>query len=261
MLDSSLFLPIDQLYAPGSVRIQDNIPPGAPTGVDSRPEGISSVVVRWQPNSEKDLAGYLVTCQQAALTRVVRVAAQIQASQTLSETARVNGLNAEPATCTVEAYDSSGNVSSPSAGTSSTPTGNIPLPPAVVQGLQVVPVGPGQIQVSWQPSPQAVYYLLYYTVIFSPTSRMADTAAPLSGLLVNSSGSLTGGFRAVEGRSPLSAGGGTQATLSGLPPGETYEVWVRPVDADGRVGEASPALQTVVGSSWQLYLPAILRSQ
>ncbi|MCA9972776.1 MAG: fibronectin type III domain-containing protein, partial [Anaerolineales bacterium] len=272
MLNPSLFMPIDQVYAPGSVRIRDTVPPDPPQGIGSRPEGISSVVVRWNPNAEKDLAGYLVTCQQGALTRLVRVVAQIQASQALSETARVNGLDAVPATCSVEAYDSSGNVSGPSAGTSSTPTGNIPLPPAAVQGLQLQPVGPTTIQVSWQLSPAAVQYLVYYSVVFSngirgPVAPVAAPALPvavapsLAGLLGGSGGSLTGGFRAAEGRSPLNAGSATQLTLSGLPTGATYEVWVRPMDADGRTGPASPAVRIVVGSSPQLFLPIVFGGQ
>lgn len=67
----------------------------------------------------------------------------------------------------------------------------------------------------------------------------------------------TGGFRALEGRSPLSAGGAMQARLSGLPAGATYEVWVRPVDANGRVGDASPARRGVGGSAPLLFLPVI----
>ncbi len=254
MLDAGLFMPIDEVYAPGSVRIRDTVPPAPPSGVDSRPEGVSSVVVRWRPNAEKDLAGYLVTCQQGALTRVVRAVAQIQASQTLSDSARVNGLSAVPASCSVEAYDNSGNVGLASASTSSTPTGNIPLPPAQVQNVQLQPVGPGQIQISWQPSVLAAQYLLHYAPVFSDSGQ-----APLSPLMAMTGDSLVGGYRAAQGRSPINVGDVLQATLTDLPAGTTYEVWVRPMDEDGRVGPSSARVQVVVEGGSQLFLPILFQ--
>ena len=49
----------------------------------------------------------------------------------------------------------------------------------------------------------------------------------------------------------------TNAALTGLRSGTTYKVWIRPYDADGRIGAPS-AVQTFTVPH-ALYLPIVLR--
>ncbi|NJL33209.1 MAG: hypothetical protein HC893_04320 [Chloroflexaceae bacterium] len=127
MLDPRLtLLPGEEINVPGSFRYRDITPPAPPEGVAARPEGISSVAVRWLPNDERDLSGYIVTCVQGTLERQVRVTAIQPATSALSETARVNGLNAVPADCSVQAYDASLNLSTASLVATAVPSGTTP---------------------------------------------------------------------------------------------------------------------------------------
>jgi hypothetical protein len=257
MLNPDLFLPVERIDAPGAVRIMDTIPPDVPQGTKARPEDISSVVVRWLPNSEQDLSGYIVTCQQGTLVRQVRVPALIQATSNLSETARVNGLNAVPATCWVQAYDTSYNVSGLSASASATPSGVIPLPPAPVQSMEITQVNPEMTNLSWVTSQQATGYLIYYQAILYPLpiARTVNLATSTSA----TDGSTTGGYQANEGPSPINVGNVTSTSLTGLRPGAQYEAWVRPYDDDGRTGARSPVVSFTVPSQIMNYLPLVLR--
>jgi hypothetical protein len=73
-------------------------------------------MVLWEPNAEVDIAGYLVRCTQASEVRTARVPAQHMAGSALYESAQVNGLRPyQISTCSVRAYDTSGNVSGNSA--------------------------------------------------------------------------------------------------------------------------------------------------
>ena len=79
-------------------------------------------MVLWQPNSDVDLAGYLVRCAQGPLVRTVRTAAVQTSDSLFLESAQVNGLNPnQEATCSVRAYDTSGNISGSSNSTTVVP--------------------------------------------------------------------------------------------------------------------------------------------
>ncbi|MGD8598380.1 MAG: hypothetical protein PVJ26_15245, partial [Anaerolineae bacterium] len=249
MLAPGLVLPVERVPAPGTVRIFDTIPPAPPPNFEARAEGISSVVGRWQPNTESDLAGYVTTCTQGVLTRKVRSNATIEATSPLSETARVNGLQGVPATCSVQAYDASGNLSGPSNTDTATPSASLPLPPAAVQNVQIQPGNLGQVTVQWTASPGALKYLIYYHVLLGDDDALRG-AGP-AGLPV-------GGYQADQGPSPLVTND-TSQVLTGLPGGETYNVWVVPLDAEGRAGEPSAEVTFRLEESWLLYLPVILR--
>lgn len=258
MLAPGVILPVDEVYAQGGIRIRDNDPPAPPVGVNSRAEGISNVVVLWSPNLEQDLGGYIVTCLQGAtFKREVRVPAQIEASAALSETARVNGLNPQPATCTVQAYDTSFNLSAPSAASISTPSGNIPLPPAPVTSVNVVQLNPTNVTLNWAKAQDASGYVLVYNanlhVITSPFAQ----ASPFSPAGVDAD--LTGGYQANEGPSPINVGDVTSFSLTGLRPGTTYEAWVRPYDDEGRFGLAGAKVKFVVPVGHLIYLPFVAR--
>jgi hypothetical protein len=251
MLAPKVILPVDRIDAPGSIRILDRVPPAPPLGFKLRPEGPSSVVGRWRANAEKDLAGYILTCgqSQVALVRSARVSAAIEFTSALSETARINGLSAVPATCFVQAYDASGNLSAPSASQSATPTANIPLPPAAVQNIQVAPGSLGDVLVQWQSSLLAYGYLVFYHVLSSDDSRSAQEAP---GTLL----SVGGGYQADQGPSPLVTYGTSQA-LTGLPGGASYNLWVVPFDVDGRTGRPSMTVTFTVTQGSTIYLPLV----
>jgi len=106
---------------------------------------------------------------------------------------------------------------------------------------------------SWLASAQATGYLVYYAPVSGATSSgVVQAAAPL--------GLGTGSYRASEGRSPLDIGNTGSATLSGLRPGATYEVFVRAYGADGRTGPPSPAVRFVAPPALdRSYLPLIRR--
>ena len=73
-------------------------------------------MVLWEPSAEVDIAGYLVRCTQASEVRTARVPAQHMAGSALYESAQVNGLRPyQASTCSLRAYDTSGNISGDSA--------------------------------------------------------------------------------------------------------------------------------------------------
>jgi len=256
MLNAGLALPTAQIDAPGQLPYQDSTPPVPPRDVKARAEGASNVAVRWTPNHERDLSGYIVTCQQgAAVQRNVRVTAQLDATAGISETAQINGLDAVPATCSVRAYDASGNLSLPSASAAATPTGNIPLPPAAVAQINVNSQSINNtVTINWVAVAQAQGYLLYYQpVLNQQSSQQAAILATAPPVGPGSS------YRADQGASPINAGNATRLTLSGLAGGVTYEAWVRAYDADGRLGPRSSVVQFTAPDRKLMYLPVVRR--
>ncbi|MBN1815499.1 MAG: fibronectin type III domain-containing protein [Anaerolineae bacterium] len=253
MLAQGLVMPVDRIDAPGSMRILDQIAPAPPAGFKLRAEGPSSVVGRWLANAEKDLAGYILTCSQnqGALVRSVRVSAAIEFTSPLSETARVNGLDGVPADCFVQAYDASGNLSGQSTTLAATPSANIPLPPAAVQNVQVLPGSVGDVLVQWQPSLLAYGYLLFYHVVPPDNTRsLASSIVPLF--------SPGAAYQADQGASPMVTYTASQA-LTGLDADASYNVWVVPFDADGRAGQPSETTTFTVPEGSRIYLPLINR--
>ena len=256
MLNATLALPTAQIDAPGQLAYDDTMPPAPPQGVRARAEGPSSVVVRWKLNTERDLAGYIVDCQQASgIQRRVRIYAQLDATAGISETAQVNGLDAIPATCSVLAYDASGNVSLPSAFATATPSGDTPLLPAAVQQINVnVQNSSNSVAIYWGAVDQADGYLVYYQPLLSQQNsaqavRAASAPPPGPG----------SSYRAAQGPSPINTGTTTRITLSGLAGGVTYQAWVRAYDADGRLGPPGGLVQFVAPDQTLIYLPLVRR--
>ena len=253
----------NEFLAPNSFSYRDFTPPAQPTGVKARTEGLTSLAVSWKPNGEKDLSGYVVTCEQGALKRKVRVTATMPVTSALSETARVNGLNGgELASCSVRAYDYSDNLSDPSAAAQATPSNAIPAPPAQVMQISINPNFNSllkKIKLSWPAAQGAQGYLVYYSPVFSPTGGLAAqqsvTTMQVAGMQLR-----TGSFRAEEGRSPLLVDGASELDLTGLVPNMPYKVQVRAYDADGRLGQASePVVFTTPPALSGLWLPLIWR--
>lgn len=256
MFNSALSLPTAEVYAPGVLSVRDTIAPAPPQDVAARPNDISSVIVRWKPNSEPDVAGYEVICQQGiTLQRIVRVSAEIEANSALSETAQVNGMSPTPAQCAVVAYDTSYNLSGPSSVIVVTPTNDVPLPPPPPAYFAVPQWILNGIHLSWTTSFSATGYLLYYEPLrfTNPIGLQANLANSPTGV----NDDLTGSYQANEGRSPINVGDVTGASLTGARPGTTYKVWIRPYDADGRLG--APSATQTFRVPHVIYLPIVLR--
>ena len=116
MLNRSLVLPEAEILDLAKFTYVDFDPPNTPILVGAEPANWTGVVVLWQPNSDVDLAGYLVRCAQGPLVRTVRTAAVHTSDTMLQESAQVNGLHPnQAATCSVRAYDTSGNISGSSS--------------------------------------------------------------------------------------------------------------------------------------------------
>jgi hypothetical protein len=112
MLNSNLLLPAANITGLATFFYEDHDPPDDPVLVGAQAADWTSSMVVWQPNTEVDLAGYLVRCEQGSLVRTVRSAAEHKGSAPQYESALVNGLlPGQTATCSVRAYDTSGNVS------------------------------------------------------------------------------------------------------------------------------------------------------
>ncbi|MFO7537796.1 MAG: fibronectin type III domain-containing protein, partial [Chloroflexota bacterium] len=236
----------------GSIVYEDVVAPAAPVLANVRAQAETSVMVRWEPNSERDLAGYLVTCQQPGLTRQARLTPHYPGSSSLHEAVQVNGLDAGVmATCFVQAYDATGNLSAASATDMAEPTGNVPLPPAAPVSVGGLSQGVNNLTLSWGTDDNPVGFLVFYELVgTAPGGRVAGTL-PLAGP--------GGGFRAGEGASPLDVGAVQSFTLTGLPTGATYKLWVKAYDAEGRTSPASEVVTLQVGGETIIYLPVVLR--
>ena len=116
MLNPKLVLPAAHIPDLATFWYEDWEAPASPTLVGAQAVDWTSIMVFWQPNAEVDIAGYLVRCTQASEVRTVRVPAQHMAGTQDYESAQVNGLRPyQTSTCSLRAYDTSGNVSGNSA--------------------------------------------------------------------------------------------------------------------------------------------------
>jgi len=112
MFAPTLQLPAAEITGLAEFTYEDWVAPATPTLLSAVPSDLTSVEVLWQPNNEVDLAGYLVRCTQGVFARTVRSAAVHTGDAQAQESGLVNGLLPElAATCSVRAYDTSGNIS------------------------------------------------------------------------------------------------------------------------------------------------------
>ncbi len=250
MLAPGLVLTGDEILIKHEISILNTVPPAAPTIINAYPDGVSNVVVRWDPNSEADLAGYIVTCIQPGLQRRVRVSAKLAGISTLAESGQVNGLDSGvQASCSVQAYDTSGNVSGPSAAQTATPSGQIPNPPAQVPQITPVNNTLNGFTLSWGAVNQAAGYVVNILKI-TPSNGLPDLPA----FDVQQTQAVSGGY-------PADVGSVTTHQVSGLEPGATYQVQVRAYDHDGRMGPIRELAVTVEpeGEDFRVFLPAVIR--
>jgi len=116
MLNPKLVLPAANIPDLATFWYIDVVAPASPTLVGAQAVDWTSIMVLWEPNAEVDIAGYLVRCTQASEVRTARVPAQHMAGSALYESAQVNGLRPyQASTCSLRAYDTSGNISGDSA--------------------------------------------------------------------------------------------------------------------------------------------------
>ena len=116
MLNPKLVLPAALIPDLATFWYEDWEAPASPTLVGAQAVDWTSIMVLWEPNVEVDIAGYLVRCTQASEVRTARVPAQHMAGSNEYESAQVNGLRPyQTSTCSLRAYDTSGNVSGYSA--------------------------------------------------------------------------------------------------------------------------------------------------
>ncbi len=116
MLNPKLVLPVANIPDLATFWYEDWEAPTSPTLVGAQAVDWTSIMVLWEPNAEVDIAGYLVRCTQASEIRTARVPAQYMDGINEYESAQVNGLRPyQTSTCSVRAYDTSGNVSGDSA--------------------------------------------------------------------------------------------------------------------------------------------------
>ncbi len=241
----------------GTIIYEDVVAPAAPALINVRAEGETSVMVRWEPNGERDLAGYLVTCEQPGLTRLARQMPHYPGSSPLPEAVQVNGLDAGvTALCFVQAYDATGNLSAASMGDTAVPTGDVPLPPAAPVSVGVPSQGIGSITLSWDSGDDPDGFLVFYELVSAPSGQRAMGQQAVNVPLA----SPVGGFQASEGPSPLDAGDGDSFTLTGLPDGAAYNLWVKAYDAEGRTSPASEVVTVQVGAGGTIYLPLVVRN-
>lgn len=244
----------------GSIIYLDTTPPAAPVLTNVRAQGETSVMVRWQTNDERDLAGYLVTCQQAGVLRQMRQTPHYPGSSMLREAAQVNGLNAGVmAACFVQAYDATGNLSGVSLTSTAVPTGDVPLPPAVPVAVAGFGSGIGSIKLNWANSGNAPAGFLLFYGLSSGSQFSQFTAHQFTGGLSSVTSGTGGGFQANEGASPLDVGAVQSFTLTGLPVGATYNLWVKAYDAEGRTSMASEVFTVQVGSEVNIFIPVVRR--
>jgi hypothetical protein len=122
MLNPKLVLPVANITGLATFFYEDQDPPSSPVLVGAQGVDLTSVMVLWQPNAEVDLAGYLVRCQQSGQQRTVRTPARHMTGTVQYESTRVNGLLPyTAATCSLRAYDTSGNLSGYSSSTLASP--------------------------------------------------------------------------------------------------------------------------------------------
>jgi len=116
MLNPNLVLPAANIPDLATFWYEDEEAPASPTLIGAQAVDWTSIMVLWKPNADVDIAGYLVRCTQASEVRTVRVPAQHMAGIQAYESAQVNGLRPyQTATCSLRAYDTSGNISGDSA--------------------------------------------------------------------------------------------------------------------------------------------------
>jgi hypothetical protein len=116
MLNPKLVLPAAHIPDLATFRYEDWVAPATPTLVGAQAVDWTGIMMLWEPNTEVDLAGYLVRCEQTGLVRTVRVPAEHMTGTLEYESAQVNGLRPyQSSTCSLRAYDTSGNVSGYSA--------------------------------------------------------------------------------------------------------------------------------------------------
>lgn len=227
----------------------DTVPPAPPVLRNVRAEGPTSAFVNWEANDEPDLAGYVVTCTQPGLTRQLRTVPAYPAAANLPEGAEVHGLNAGvAATCSVQAYDASANLSQPSSAGEATPTGSPPASPAAPSILGWSGGG-GALQANWAATPGAAGYYLYLNALATPAASSAYHLA--NGLAVTTPASF---------RWPIDVGRATSHQFSDLPAG-TYEIFVRSYDAQGRTSADSEHVTVTVQDAYRLLLPLVTKAE
>lgn len=115
--------------------------PVSPTGLSATATGPTQVELTWQPNTEPDLAGYIIYRNNVEIARVGNSTTTYTDSGLMPNTAYTYG---------IKAYNTSGLTSDMSnVVVVTTP---FELPPAAPSGLQAQPNGPYEVILTWAPN-------------------------------------------------------------------------------------------------------------
>jgi hypothetical protein len=221
---------VEEVWAPGSLRMIDVNGPAVPTGLTltSLDEALRAC---WDVSAAPDLSGYVLHYSVPDVYGVsqehhLRVHATVPYSPTgnARQCARIGGLNAGTEVgVQIAAYDASGNLSAyswPVLGPVSGGVPNYPPGPGVLSGS----VGANHSAVLSWTGAQTPSLVAGYSLYYAP-DYPAGPGQPGSG--------------AVEGDSPLDVGNVLNTTLHGLEPGRMYHFRVQAYDGDGRTGPLS----------------------
>ena len=198
--------------ATGTIAISDTTPPSPPSGLTLT--GIdSAALARWNLNAEKDIAAYVVSWgPRTGDSFTPENQQRVTAVQT--PTLRIGGLNNGTSYgVNIAAIDVNGNTSAPTSPIFVIPDGTTKPIPFAPTNFTVTAVLAGGASFSWSAAdgPIPAGYRLTYTQLGAiRTNGQLDTTA-------------------------------TNATISGLQPGATYDVWVSAANSDGwRSASAGP---------------------
>ncbi|WPA89766.1 Hoc-like head decoration [Moorella phage MCACPph1] len=160
-------------------------PPAPPTGLSATAAGPNQIQLTWQPNTEPNLAGYIIYRDYVEIARVGANATSYIDSNVQPNTTYTYG---------IKAYNTSGVES----GISNAATVNTPPPPtpATPNSLTATVIGPTQVTLTWQPNtePDLAGYIIYRDYVEIARVGAGETSYTDTGLSPNTS--YTYGIRA-----------------------------------------------------------------
>ncbi|MGB9662975.1 MAG: fibronectin type III domain-containing protein [Moorellaceae bacterium] len=160
-------------------------PPLPPAGLSATATGPTQVELTWQPNTEPDLAGYIIYRNYVEIARVGANATSYTDSNVQPNTTYTYG---------IKAYNTS-NVESGMSNAATVTTPQAPTP-ATPNSLTATAIGPAEVKLTWQPNtdPYLTGYIIYRDYVEIARVGAEETSYTDTGLSPNTT--YTYGIRA-----------------------------------------------------------------